>query len=317
MIGVLLLNLGGPDSLAAVRPFLYNLFSDREIIRLGPAPLQKPIAGLISLLRSPKTRGFYSLIGGKSPLREITAAQAQALEASLRQVTDQPLKVYMGMRYWHPFTGETVEEMRKDGVTKVLALTLYPHYSIATTGSSVRHFRGIVSRYPMEIHCKESWYNHPLYIDSLVEKIREGMAGFPERPAVLFSAHSLPQKFIDEGDPYEREIKGTIAAITQRVDMDWSLSFQSKTGPVKWLEPSTECMLHELAGKGVKNLLVVPISFVSDHIETLYEIDILYGNMARGLGINMRRTESLNTSPVFINALTDLAVTDLKGLGWI
>lgn len=308
MTGIILLNLGGPDSLDAVKPFLYNLFSDRDIIRLGPAFLQKPLASLIVNLRAKKARGLYGLIGGKSPLEEITVAQAAALQKKL----GARLPVYVGMRYWKPFISDTVEQMHKDGIKRILALSLYPHYSIATTGSSLKAFKEAAAKYPLEYVCTGSWFDHPGYLDSLEEKIREGMAKFDEKPAILFSAHSLPQKFIEAGDPYAKEIMGTIEALEGRIDMQWHLSYQSKTGPVKWLEPSTEHMLHELADKGVKNLLVVPISFVSDHIETLYEIDMLYKEMAQGLGMRIERIESLNTSPKFIEALADIAVKGIN-----
>lgn len=318
MIGVILLNLGGPDSLSAVKPFLYNLFSDRDIIRLGPSFLQKPIASLIINLRAKKTMEAYRLIGGKSPLLDITTAQARALEHSLNERhLPQSFKIYIGMRYWHTFTEESLEQMYRVGIRKIIALTLYPHYSIATTGSSLKQFKEAAAKYPIEYSCITSWYNHPIYIDALVEHINKGLADFKEKPAVLFSAHSLPQKFIDAGDPYVREVQGTINEITKRIAIEWYLSYQSKTGPVKWLEPSTEQMLHELAGKGVKNLLVVPISFVSDHIETLFEIDILYKEMAQEFGITLKRMESLNASPRFIEALADLVMSNAKTAGWI
>jgi ferrochelatase len=322
MIGVILLNLGGPDSLDAVKPFLQNLFSDRDIIRLGPSFLQKPIASLIIKMKLKKTLTAYSLIGGKSPLLDITSAQAKALEKSLNssQFTahgSRPFKVYIGMRYWHPFTEESLQQMRKEGIKKIIALSLYPHYSVATTGSSVKDFKASASKYSFEYFCVTSWCDHSIYIDALVEKIQLALHSFDKRPVVLFSAHSLPQKFVDAGDPYVREIEATIDKITKKMDIQWHLSYQSKTGPVKWLEPSTEHMLHKLAGKGVKDLLVVPISFVSDHIETLYEIDMIYKGMAQGLGINLKRVESLNTSPKFIEALTDIVIKNMKNLGWI
>ncbi len=303
------MNLGGPDSLDAVRPFLYNLFSDREIIRLGPSFLQKPIAAFIAATRAKKTQGMYRLIGGKSPILDITKAQAAALEKELNSTTsaDKRCKVYIGMRYWHPFIEDTVKQVQQDGIKNIIALGLYPHYSIATTGSSVRKLKEVMKHHPgITLRLINSWYDHPLYIDAMVERIQGGLAMFDEAPEVLFSAHSLPRKFIDDGDPYLKEIKGTIAAITKKIDIKWHLSFQSKSGPVKWLEPSTDEMLHELAGKGVRDLLVVPISFVSDHIETLYEIDILYKDLASSLGINLKRTESLNTSPTFIKALSEI-----------
>lgn len=306
MTGVLLLNLGGPDSLDAVKPFLYNLFSDREIIRLGPSFLQKPIAAFIASTRAGKTRSMYRLIGGKSPILDITKAQAAELERLLNAGSDN-YRVYIGMRYWHPFIEDTVGQMHHDGVDNIIALGLYPHYSIATTGSSVGKLKKVMKQYPdVSLRCIGSWYDHPRYIDAMVERIRSGISMFNETPEVLFSAHSLPQKFIDDGDPYPKEIGGTISAITKKINLKWHLSFQSKSGPVKWLEPSTERMIEDLAGEGVKDLLVVPISFVSDHIETLYEIDILYKAMAAGLGINLKRTESLNTSPTFIKALAEI-----------
>jgi ferrochelatase len=306
MTGVLLLNLGGPDSIEAVRPFLYNLFSDREIIRLGPSFLQKPIAALIAATRSGKTASMYSLIGGKSPILDITKAQAAELEKLLNR-SNEKYRVYIGMRYWHPFIEDTAAQMHSDGIKEVIAIGLYPHYSIATTGSSFRKVKEVMKNYPgISIRFIESWYDYPLYIDAMVERIKSGMESFISEAEVLFSAHSLPQKFIDEGDPYLKEIEGTISAITNKIAIRSHLSFQSKSGPVKWLEPSTEHMIEELARKGVKNLLVVPISFVSDHIETLYEIDILYKEMAAGLGINMKRTESLNTSQVFLKALAEI-----------
>jgi ferrochelatase len=334
MTGVLLLNLGGPDSLDAVRPFLYNLFSDRDIIKLGPAFLQKPLASFIATLRAKKTRRMYRLIGGKSPLVTITAAQAAALQDALNSnsltIQDRPYRVYVGMRYWHPFIEESVERMHREGISDIVALTLYPHYSIATTGSSIiklkkaameiyqtdhTHCRETCENSSYTIHCPHftlrcitSWYNHPLYIEAINESIKSGFALFKEQPEVLFSAHSLPQKFIDDGDPYLKEIEGTITAITEKTAMNWHLAFQSKSGPVRWLEPSTEQMIEELARRGVKDLLVVPISFVSDHIETLYEIDILYKGMAHSLGVNLQRVESLNTSPTFIRALAEIII---------
>lgn len=322
MIGVILLNLGGPDSLEAVKPFLYNLFSDRDIIRLGPAFLQKTIASLISNRRAKKTRQAYAMIGGKSPLSDITSSQAMALEKLLNssQLTvhsSQVFKVYVGMRYWYPFIEKAVDQTQKDGISRIIALSLYPHYSAATTGSSVKRFEEMVKQYHADYFCVTSWFNHPLYVDAITKKIEKGITGFDEKPVVLFSAHSLPKKFIDRGDPYVQETQGTIDAILKKIDIRWYLSYQSKAGPVKWLTPTTEYMIHKLAKQGVKNLLVAPISFVSDHIETVYEIDIIYKEMAAGLGINLRRIESLNTSPKFIEAMTEIVVKNVNELGWL
>ncbi len=314
--------MGGPDSLDAVKPFLRNLFSDRDIIKLGPSFLQKPIASLIIRKRLESVIKAYSLIGGKSPLLDITNAQAKALESSLNSLlvtrhSSLHFKVYVGMRYWHPFIEEAVDHAMRDGISRILALSLYPHYSITTTGSSVKKFEEVIKKYHVDYFSVTSWFNHPLYINALVENIQKGIKTFDKKPVVLFSAHSLPKKFIDKGDPYVNEIKGTIDAVLRKIDIEWYLSYQSKTGPVKWLKPTTEEALHELAKKGVKDLLVVPISFVSDHIETLYEIDILYKDMALGLGMNLKRMESLNTSPKFIEALSDIVIKNVKDMKWI
>lgn len=323
----MLLNLGGPDSLEAVRPFLFNLFSDREIIRLGPPFMQKPLAHLIAALRHRKTEGFYTQIGGKSPIREITLAQANALQQRLKaNPGGSEFNVYVGMRYWRPFIEEIVPSIQKDGITNLIALNLYPQYSVATTGSSLSKLKEVLSGRPVEIYPVTSWYTNPFYIDALVENIKRGFESFQIDseggidPAsdihVLFSAHSLPVKFIEEGDPYLDQVRGTINEVAKKIEMRWHLSFQSKSGPVKWLEPSTDKMLEDLARKNVRNLLVVPISFVSDHIETLYEIDILYKKMAVSLGIRLQRTESLNTSALFIAALEDLVMSALRDSGW-
>jgi protoporphyrin/coproporphyrin ferrochelatase len=307
MTGVILLNMGGPDSLDSVSPFLHNLFSDRDIIRLGPAFFQRPFARLISAVRAKRSRGIYSLIGGKSPLADITAAQVGALESELVS-GGKSYRVYAGMTYWQPFIKDVVAKMVADGASEIVALSLYPQYSKATTGPAMKQFREAAEKAGTRYHCIESWCDHPLYVDALCEKIEAGIATFIARPALLFSAHSLPQRFIDEGDSYLEHTIRTIDAVTDRVRMEWHLSFQSRSGPVKWMGPSTGQMLGDLAEKGVKDLLVVPVSFVSDHIETLYEIDILYRDMAAKLGINLRRTESLNTSPKFIKALADLVI---------
>jgi ferrochelatase len=343
--GVLLLNLGGPDSLEAVRPFLFNLFSDREIIRLGPPFMQKPLAWLISGLRHRKTEGYYRLIGGKSPILDITLRQANALQKELnspsgvrQQVSkaENPslltsdsspsFRVFVGMRYWHPLIEETLAEIQAEGIGRLVVLSLYPHYSVATTGSSLSKLRDVMSKFPIEAATIESWYDNPLYIEALTEKITEGITLFdsaaltPHSPSrsvhVLFSAHSLPEKFIAEGDPYVDHIRKTIDEIAKRVHITWDLSYQSKSGPVKWLEPSTDEMIEKLALRGVKNLLVVPISFVSDHIETLYEIDMLYKRLAATRGMRLERTESLNTSPLFIAALAGIVRKTMEEMGW-
>ena len=303
-------------------PFLYNLFSDREIIKLCPCFLQKPLARLIAALRSGKTRNMYRLIGGKSPLLEITAAQAKALEGALNGnpesgIRNSEFRVYVGMRYWRPYIEDTVERMAADGVKDIVGLSLYPHYSVATTGSAMSKFDDSVKRHAMNPCRISAWYDHPGYIDALVDSVKRGLAVFRNAEAeVLFSAHGLPLSIINSGDPYVSHIEGTIEKVKERIDIKWHLSYQSRSGPVRWLQPSTDDKIRELALHGVKNLLVVPISFVSDHIETLYEVDILYKEMAESLGMELVRAESLNTGPIFIRALKDLVVSAIKDCGW-
>ncbi|MDK9716273.1 MAG: ferrochelatase [Trichlorobacter sp.] len=309
---VMLLQMGGPDSLQAVRPFLLNLFSDREIIKIGPAWLQPFIARMIVRRRAPKVAEKYREIGGKSPIRELTQAQADALAKEL------DIPCHVGMRYWHPFTAETLTQLRKTGIKKLVALSLYPHYSRATSGSSFNDLTRCLADLDSDLEVVRipHFYNHPLYIQALAEKIEAGLAGFSDRSTVqlLFSAHSLPQSFIDEGDPYLEHIQTTVRLVMEKFsDVSHHLAFQSRAGPVKWLEPSTDDKLKELAASGCSNLLVVPLSFVSDHIETLHEIDLEYAEEARKLGIsNFQRVESLNSSPTFIRCLAELVRHALK-----
>lgn len=310
--GVLLLNLGGPEKPEDVEPFLYNLFSDRQIIRLGPSFLQKPIARLIAWRRAPKSSASYGKIGGGSPIRRITDQQAQALEKFLSN--SGSFMVRSCMRYWHPFAAESVRDMVNGGVRQVVALPLYPHYSIATTGSSMTDLQKTLRKYPsLTIKAVHSWPDHPSYIQCLANRIGEGIARFKgEQVQMVYSAHSLPKKFIAEGDPYVDETMKTIAAVEQMTGHKGRLCFQSRSGPVEWLEPSTPDMLRLLAGEGCKNILMVPISFVSDHVETLYEIDILYRDMAHEMGMRLESTRGLNDDPQFIEALADLVLNALQ-----
>jgi ferrochelatase len=263
---------------------------------------------------------MYSEIGGKSPILDITTSQAEALEMTLNQSTEQSFKVYIGMRYWHPFMKDTVNKILKDGVSRLIVISLYPHYSKATTGSSVDDFKRAIKGKDISIDYIEEWYDFPAYIDSLADLIAAGAREFIGSDFdILYSAHSLPQSFIDEGDPYLDHIKRSIEKVNERLTgepynitgLKWHLSFQSKTGPVKWLEPSTEATIIKLSEEGCKNLLVVPVSFVSDHIETLYEIDIQYKELAKNKGINLKRCASLNISEKFISAMKELII--IKG----
>jgi ferrochelatase len=305
---VLLLQMGGPDSLDSVEPFLYNLFSDRDIIKIGPAFLQPFIARMIVKRRAPKSAANYRDIGGKSPLRELTEQQAIELE----KVLGDRYQCFVAMRYWNPFTNEALEAIRQKGISRIIALSLYPHYSRATSGSSFNELERCLSgsKTRPEVSFIRQFYDHPLYIQALAENIEQGLAGFPDRSRVqlFFSAHSLPQSFIAEGDPYLEQIQATVRLTMERFEgVAHHLAFQSRAGPVKWLEPSTQDKLKELAALGHREVLMVPLSFVSDHIETLHEIDIEYCEEAHKLGFtDFRRMESLNSSATFIACLADL-----------
>lgn len=304
---VLLLQMGGPDSLDAIKPFLLNLFTDREIIKLGPSWLQPLLARIIVQKRLSHVEENYSQIGGRSPLRELTEQQA----ASLEQALGEEYRCFVAMRYWKPSTLESLAEIRRAGISDITALSLYPHFSRATTGSSIKELERILAESGVRFTVRyvKSFHDDPLYIEALTERIREGLNQFHPLADVelLFSAHSLPQSFIDEGDPYLAHIEETVRLVMQNFDIPHHLAFQSRAGPVKWLEPSTDDMLQRLAAEGVKNLLVVPLSFVSDHIETLHEIDIEYSRKAWELGIaRFERVPSLNSSPKFVECLASL-----------
>jgi len=316
-IGVVLLNLGGPEHLDDVRPFLYNLFSDRQIIRLGPALLQRPIAWLIAKRRAPKSSESYRLIGGGSPLNSITADQGKALQESLKGHGD--FRVGMAMRYWHPFAAETLGKMEADGIHRLIALTLYPHYSIATTGSSMDDLRRTASSFSPSFEIVEirEWPEQKDYIACLAEKIKAGLQSFEESAQLVYSAHSLPVKFIEEGDPYLEHLQRTITAVERLTGVKGKLCFQSRSGPVEWLSPSTPDMLRTLAEQGHKNVLAVPISFVSDHVETLYELDIQYREFASSLGMRLERSESLNVDPLFIQGMKALVLESCHRKGWL
>ena len=318
-VGVLLLNLGGPERIQDVKPFLYNLFSDPEIIRLPLAAMQKPLAWLISSLRSGKSQQAYRSIGGGSPLRRITKQQARELQSNLRQKGVDATS-YVAMRYWHPFTESAVADLKADGVDQVVVLPLYPHFSISTSGSSFRELQRLrntdsaFSRLP--IRCIRSWYDHPGYIQALANLIaREILAcEDPATAHIFFSAHGVPKSYVeDAGDPYQLEIVACSKLILEQLRQQlghsnpFTLAYQSRVGPVEWLKPYTEDALQELGEQGVKDLVVVPISFVSEHIETLEEIDIDYRELATAAGVkNFRRVPALDTDPAFIAALTDL-----------
>ncbi|HKP85497.1 MAG TPA: ferrochelatase [Blastocatellia bacterium] len=314
-IGVLLFNLGGPDTLEDVRPFLFNLFADPDIIRLPWRAMQKPLAWLISSQRYKKSRGYYEKIGGGSPLRKITEEQARALEGALA-ARNISARAYVGMRYWNPFIEEALEEIRRDQITHLVVLPLYPQFSISTTGSSLNQLNALASKngrdFPRtSVIC--SWEDDANYIAALAASVSEMLDQFPDkdpsRTHIVFSAHSVPVRYIKEGDPYLDHTKRTVELVMQRLGSErpHTLSFQSKVGPVEWLTPATNETIPRLAREGVSQLLLVPVSFVSEHSETLYEMDILYRDVAKEAGIaHYLRVPTMNCRADFIGALADL-----------
>jgi ferrochelatase len=308
---VVLFNLGGPDSLEAVRPFLYNLFSDPDIFKLPLAFLtQKPFAWLISTRRAPEAAHGYAALGGRSPLLQNTQNQAAALQRELGVDFD----VHICMRYWHPMTARVVADLKRGDYACVVLLPLYPQYSVTTTGSSYNEFRRECRRqhYAPRLALVRQWYDQPDFLAAIAEAIaleaRKLPEPEPERIELLFSAHGLPQKIVDAGDPYEQQIRATYEAVRAR--LGWphtTLCYQSRVGPLKWLQPYTEDVIRQKAAAGARQLLVYPIAFVSDHVETLYELGILYAETARSLGIPQYRVvPALNEHPRLIGALKSL-----------
>ena len=309
--------MGGPAKQADVAPFLFNLFSDREIIKLGPPFLQKLIAWFISRKRSKKSRNIYAKIGGGSPLLAISRDQAAALGQSL--AGENNYIVTVAMRYWAPFAHEVVEELVEQGVDSIIALPLYPHFSKATTGSSLSHLQKSLEKLAPDIPFKmiSSYPTQSSYIDAIAENIEKGVQQFnTDDVEIVYSAHSLPISFIEGGDPYVEQINQTIDTLEKITQRKGKLCYQSRSGPVEWLSPSTPEMLEKLAHEGCKNILMVPISFVSDHVETLYEINMLYKEQAKELNMRLIGCESLNTNPLYIRCLKELVLeTQSQGQG--
>ncbi|OGU77337.1 MAG: ferrochelatase [Ignavibacteria bacterium RBG_16_34_14] len=320
---VVLLNLGGPDSLEAVQPFLENLFNDPDIFKL---PFQKKFAKYISKKRAPKVKKEYELIGGKSPINEWTEKQRSMLESKLHNPgkdvdpsQKRRIDVFIAMRYWKPLTKETVAKTEKENYDKIILLPLYPHYSVSTTGSSFNEWKRFYKGDDSKLIYIKSYQTHPLYLKAINERIDESLLRFPENVRsevqLVFSAHGTPVSYVKKGDPYNHQIKETIAGVMRLRNNphEHHLCFQSKVGPAKWLEPSTATMIEELASKGKKHLLLIPISFVSDHIETSFELDIEYRHVADKVGIeNYIVMKGLNDSQLFVDALYELVTERLN-----
>lgn len=259
----------------------------------------------------------YAKIGGGSPIVRWTTLQGRGLVERLG-ARGHDAAFAIAMRYWDPSTDDALDELERAGVDRLLALTLYPHYSVATTGSSVAELLRVMKRRGTKLPLDriDTWYDHPGYLDALALRAKEALARFAPgvRPTILVSAHGLPKHFIEAGDPYLEHIGATTEGLLRRLpDLPHVVGYQSRVGPVEWIGPSTDEVIRDLAAAGVQDVVVIPISFVSDHVETLYEIDLLYGDQARALGIkNFLRADSLNDYPPFLDALADLVEPKLR-----
>lgn len=294
----MLMAFGGPDSLESVEPFMEKLMKGR-----------KPTPEILA-----RAKDKYKLIGGKSPLPEITKRQAGALEARLNEDSDGQIKfkTYIGMRYWHPFIEDTIEKMASDGIKEACAISMSPHHSKVSTGAYAEEIKRVVSEKKLDIDIKmvEGMHDHPIFIDAVAEKVKSALDRFPQEKRagvqVVFSAHSLPVSYIESGDPYVDEINETIEAVLEKLGpVSWHLAYQSKGNiPGAWLGPMLEEVFQKLVEDGHMEVLVVPIGFAADHVETLWDLDIFHKKQAEDLGMHYERSEALNDSPKFMEALS-------------
>jgi len=307
-IAIILFNLGGPDSLDAVQPFLRNLFGDPAILRL-PALIRRPLASFLARRRTAKARGIYAKIGGSSPILGQTEAQARALEEALGKDDDQghDWRGYVCMRYWHPMTEAVVRSVERFAPDRIVLLPLYPQFSTTTTASSFKEWNDTA---PFRVPTKtiDSYPTEPGFIAASIELVKQGLADAGAGPRrVLFSAHGLPERIIKAGDPYQAQVEQTAKAIADGLgEIDWSICYQSRVGPLKWIGPSTEAEVRR-AGADKVGVVVYPLAFVSEHSETLVELDIDYRHLAKEVGIpTYIRVPTVGTHPLFIAGLARL-----------
>ena len=314
--GIVMMNLGGPKDLSQVEPFLLELFEDREIIQL---PLQKYLGPFIAKRRTPKIRKHYEEIGGGSPILHWTEEQGKGMCERLDALSPEtaPHKFYVAFRYVEPTSEDALRQMEADGVQRAIAFTQYPQFSCSTTGSSLNELWRAAKRLGLhdafEWSVIDRWHTHPTFIEAMTKTVEDGLAMFDENDrddvVIMFSAHSLPLDVINRGDAYPAEIGASVHEVMQRLDYrhEYLLTYQSDVGPVPWLGPSTEKVLELLGSKRRKNVLVVGIAFTRDHIETLHELDIEYGEIAHKVGItNFKRAPAFNGMPLFQDALAQI-----------
>jgi protoporphyrin/coproporphyrin ferrochelatase len=319
--GIVMMNLGGPRTLDDVNPFLRALFEDREIIQL---PVQSFLGPFIADRRTKKIQQHYQEIGGGSPILDWTETQGRGMVERLDRLAPAtaPHRFYVAFRYIEPTSETALRAMAADGVTRAVAFTQYPQFSCSTTGSSLNELWRAARR--VNLHERftwsviDRWPAHPGFVDAMTETVRQGLAQFgsdaQDDVVIVFSAHSLPLDVIDRGDAYPAEIGATVHEVMKRLDYrhEYLVSYQSEVGPVRWLGPSTETVLKDLGAKKRQHVLVVGVAFTSDHIETLHELDIEYGEVAHAAGIaHYHRAPALNGMPAFQDALADLVATHL------
>ncbi len=315
-LAIILFNLGGPDRPESIRPFLLNLFRDPAILRVPPF-IRPFLARYIASRRVAPATENYAFLGGRSPLLELTQEQARSLTAAL---PDLDARCFIAMRYWHPFAAEAVQAVIDFAPDHVLLLPLYPHYSTTTTGSSLAHWRDNAARAglaaPVTTLC--CWPTDPSFVNALAAATRETLttaSASGQKIRLLFSAHGLPEVIIKRGDPYQWQVEQTAAAVAARLaipGLDWLVCYQSRATPQKWLDPSTESEIERAAADKV-GVVIVPIAFVSDHSETLVELDIEYREVAEAAGVpGYWRVPAPNSNPLFINALAGIVRTALS-----
>lgn len=299
VVGVLLMAYGGPNALDEVEPYLLDVRGGRP-----------PDPALVA-----EVRERYRLIGGRSPLLDLTQQQAAALERVLNAEGSR-FRVAVGMRHWHPYIKESLAQMAAEGIRRLVAIPMAPHYSRLSVGAYIRKAEEARAELgvPLEVHYVESWNDEPLYVQALAEKVSQALRRFPTevrgQVTILFTAHSLPQRILAEGDPYQEELMETVAGVVQHLGLvNWRFAYQSAgASPGPWLGPDVAVVLDDLAAVGQRYVLIAPIGFLCDHVEILYDIDILYRQQAERLGMQLERMESLNTSPLLIQALADLVI---------
>lgn len=314
---VVLLNLGGPDRLSAVRPFLFNLFNDPAILGV-PSPFRTILALLISRLRARKAEAIYAAIGGGSPILPNTEAQARALERRLPAVLGHQVRVFVAMRYWQPMSPETAIAVRDFAPRRVVLLPLYPQWSTTTSASSIAAWRRAAEGVGLsvETHVADPKPDEPGFIRALADGIRRVWPAGGDAPRLLLSAHGLPRRVVDAGDPYPDHCRRTAEAVVEALaipGLDWTLCYQSRVGPLEWIGPSTENEIRRAGAEG-RGLVIAPIAFVSEHSETLHELDIEARRLAKEVGVpRFDRVGAVGDAPAFIEALVEWTVRAVRG----